>query len=151
MKRRNRLGLWIVLATVASSGTATAGGGCLGAEWQRSASSAELREQAATCDSKEGATLLYNRAYHLDLLGRYRSVLRLQPGSGQEDSRHYHAYRIFIGLTEAFAAQRGDRDAPPAALLNRVYDRATEIAELRLRGYDLRANRLEREAWAVDK
>jgi hypothetical protein len=150
MERKNRLGRWILLLTVAS-GTAAGEGGCLSAEWQRSASAAELRERAATCESKEGTTLLYNRAYHLDLLGRYRSVIRLQPGSGQEDFKHYHAYRMFIGLTEAFAAYRGDRDEPPAALLNLVYDRATEIAELRLRGYDLQADRLERETWSLDK
>jgi hypothetical protein len=123
--------------------------GCDNLGWpQAGASSADLRDLAARCESGDAAALFYNRAYHLDLLERYRSLIRLTPASGQEDFKDYHAYRIFIGLTEALADQRRrESGRQPTAWLNSVYDRATEIAELRLRGYDLQADRLERDAW----
>jgi hypothetical protein len=109
-----------------------------------------LRQVAPTCDSAALTDLLYNRAYHAELLERYRSVMRLEGYRGQDDARDYHAYRIFIGLSEALAqspALQSRAEGQAAAWLNSVYDRATEIAELRLKGYDLIADRLERQAW----
>ena len=107
-----------------------------------------LRNIAASCAAAVTADLYYNRAYHAELLGRYRAAMRLQGYRRQEDVKNYHTYRIFIGLSEAMASAAplpGDGDT--VAWLNSVYDRATEIAEMRLRGYDQQANRLESEFW----
>lgn len=109
-----------------------------------------LRQAAPTCSSQSQTDLLYNRAYHAELLDRYRSILQLETYRGQEDARNYHAYRIFIALSEALAQSRAlasAGDGQAVAWLNSVYDRASEIAELRLKGYDLIADRLERQAW----
>ena len=107
-----------------------------------------LREIAASCSTEPTAALFYNRAYHIELLERYRSVMHLQTFHNKEDVKNYHAYRIFIGLSEAFA----DTSPLPGAgdtvgWLNSIYNRAGEIAELRLRGYDLQADRLENKLW----
>jgi hypothetical protein len=141
-----------LLITVTALRAGAAAGDCQGLDWTRpDVSSQQLRELAGRCDDLHVSRLMYNRAYHLDLLGRYQAVLKLSPGSHQEDVKNYHAYRIFIGLTEALTAygDRASRGDGPAAWLNSVYDRATEIAELRIKGYDLQADRLEREAWGL--
>ena len=115
------------------------------------ATSARLyREIAASCEDPNTAELNYNRAYFMELLARYRATLRLQAASGQEDLKDYHAYRIFIGLTEALTRQLATGPSNQADSLNAVYDRASEIAELRLRGYELQANYLERQIWQND-
>ena len=146
--RRQKAGFLLIAMTVVSTGSQA--GDCQGLDWTNSGvSSDQLRQLASRCEDLDASRLMYNRAYHLDLLGRYRALLKLSPGSNQEDLKDYHAYRMFIGLTEALTAygsQTGN-DGEPAAWLNSVYDRATEIAELRMKGYDLQADRLEREAW----
>lgn len=108
------------------------------------------REIAASCEDPDTADLYYNRAYFVELLERYRTTLRLETASGQEDLKNYHTYRIFIGLTEALAQRQLAGPPRQADWLNRVYERASEIAELRLRGYELQANRLEQQIWQDD-
>lgn len=109
-----------------------------------------LRQAAKSCDSQSLAMLYYNRAYHADLLEHYRSVMRLDSYRGQEDAKNYHAYRIFIGLSEALAQSRAASEGQTEAVawLNSVYERAGEIAELRLKGYDNLADRMDRQVWA---
>lgn len=122
----------------------------LGQELRQAATPERLREIAASCSTEPTAALFYNRAYHIELLQRYRTAMQLQAlQNRQEDAKNYHAYRIFIGLSEAFAdlsplPEIGDS----VAWLNSVYDRAGEIAEMRVRGYDLQADRLENELWS---
>ena len=108
------------------------------------------REIAASCQKANTANLNYNRAYFMELLESYRTTLRLEAASGQEDLKNYHAYRIFIGLTEALTRQQAAGSGDQADWLNTVYDRASEIAELRLRGYELQANHLEQKVWKND-
>ena len=114
---------------------------------QTNASAHQYREIASSCPDSDTANLYYNRAYFIELLERYRATLRLDTASGQEDLKNYHAYRIFIGLTEALTRQAATASGDQADWLNRIYDRASEIAELRLRGYETQANYLERRAW----
>jgi hypothetical protein len=106
----------------------------------------ELLAIAQSCHMPEVSELYLNRAYHLRMLEKYESFERSLLHFGGRDHRAYiEAYRIHIGLAEAFASdllQRQDRSV--LQRLNRVYDESGEIAEMRFRGYDLIANRLER-------
>lgn len=120
-----------------------------GLKSERSAAAVEMRDIAASCPPGATADLWYNRAYHADLLDRYQRLMQLEAYRAQDDARNYHSYRIFIGLSEALArygqqAQGGDA----VVWLNSIYDRAGEIAEMRLKGYDLQADRLEAGLWA---
>ena len=114
-----------------------------------SAGPAELRATAERCPPGPTADLWYNRAYHSDLLRRYRSAMELEVYRASDDARNYHSYRIFIGLSEALARHaRRSGDPENVVWLNSIYDRAGEVAEMRLKGYDLQADHLEARLWA---
>jgi hypothetical protein len=97
---------------------------------------------AQSCKVDEVADLFYNRANHIRQVKKYLQFESSLNKQGSRDSMAYiHAYRIHIGLAEALlskaeAIQTLDR-------LNRIYEQSSEIAELRFRGYDLLANRLQ--------
>jgi hypothetical protein len=111
--------------------------------------SIELRAIATSCPPGPIADLWYNRAYHAELLQRYRSAMQLEVYRPQDDVRNYHSYRIFIDLSEAMAEHTMSADSLDTVVwLNSIYDRAGEIAEMRLRGYDLQADRLEARLWS---
>lgn len=54
-------------------------------------------------------------------------------------------YQIYIGLIEAFAATLYPDPVERLNFLTQEYSRQIEIAELRLRGYDNLADRMERD------
>lgn len=109
---------------------------------------AELRSIATSCRPGPRADLWYNRAYHAELLDRYRSMMQLEAYWPQEDARNYYSYRLFIALSEALALQTMEPDSTDTVVwLNSIYDRAGEVAEMRLKGYDLQADRLEARLW----
>ncbi len=101
---------------------------------------------AATCRVPEVAELFFNRAHHLRMLEKYERFERSLLHFGDRDHRAYiESYRIHIGLAEAFASERLQRqDRSALRHLNRIYDESAEIAEMRFRGYDLIADRLQR-------
>lgn len=146
-----RYGLPVVIAlALPRLASADAQADCQGAPaLDPSTTAVEMRALAAGCPPGPTADLWYNRAYHAELLERYRSAMRLEVYRTADDARNYHSYRVFIELSEALArhapsATGGDR----VAWLNSIYDRAGEIAEMRLKGYDLQADRLEARLWA---
>jgi hypothetical protein len=106
----------------------------------------ELLTIAQSCRVPEVSELYLNRAYYLHILETYERFERSLLHYGEQGHRAYiEAYRIHIGLAEAFACdllRQPDRSV--LQRLNRVYDESSEIAEMRFRGYDLIANRLER-------
>jgi hypothetical protein len=106
----------------------------------------ELLAIAQTCLVPEVSELFLNRAYHLRMLEKYERFERSLLHYGSRDHRAYiEAYRMHIGLAEAFASNRlQQQDRSVLQRLNRIYDESSEIAEMRFRGYDLIANRLER-------
>ncbi len=106
----------------------------------------ELQRIAGSCREPEIAELYYNRAHHRQLLDKYDRFERSLLHYGDQDHRAYiESYRIHIGLAEAFARVSLQlRDLPTVRRLNRLYDEIGEIAEMRFRGYDLIADRLER-------
>ncbi|MDJ0805288.1 MAG: hypothetical protein QNJ78_00495 [Gammaproteobacteria bacterium] len=105
----------------------------------------QLRAIAETCEWPEIATLFYNRAYLRELILEYDRINSMI-SADRSHQANFEAYRILIGLVESFAAEALSRgDADTVTRLNRTYDHYIEIAELRLKGYDLIANRMERE------
>ncbi len=107
----------------------------------------ELRLIASSCRVPEVSELYLNRAHHRHMLKQFERFERSIMHLGDGDNRAYiESYRIHIGLAEAFAAARlRMQDGEMVRQLNRIYDESSEIAELRFRGYDLIADRLERQ------
>jgi hypothetical protein len=107
----------------------------------------ELLAISNSCRAPAVSELYLNRAHHRRMLEKFEHFERSLMHLGEGDSRAYiESYRIHIGLAEAFAAARLSlQDEEVVRRLNRVYDESTEIAEMRFRGYDLIANRLERQ------
>ena len=107
-----------------------------------SLSAEQQRQIAELCGESAIASLYYNRAYHQELLQKFRVINRLQSHQPNADLAHYHSQRLFIALSEAFAERAwvaGDPDAVSA--LNRQYDHSIEITEYQLKGYDRLASR----------
>jgi hypothetical protein len=109
-------------------------------------SASTLRLIAQSCKVSEVADLFYNRASHLRQLEKY--VLfeqRLNNLGDRESIAYIDSYRIHIGLAEALLNKTLSPDATlTLSRLNQIYERSGEIAELRFRGYDLLANRLNK-------
>lgn len=107
----------------------------------------ELRRIAAACDDPQVSRLFYNRAYAGELLADYRTYLGLIPyrSSDSQDQVDFTAYRMFLGLAEAFNEQVDGDQASRLAWLNTAYEQANELAELRMKGYDRVADRLTRQ------
>ncbi|ODB87636.1 hypothetical protein A3195_00425 [Candidatus Thiodiazotropha endoloripes] len=108
--------------------------------------SAELHLIAASCSSPLVADLYFNRALHIDLLNKYRDFEQalLQFGKADDDS-YIEYYRMHIALVEAFSSRDllNEKRDQTLSKLNRIYEQSHEIAELRFKGYDLVADRLE--------
>ena len=107
----------------------------------------DLLAIAQSCEDQAVSELYFHRANHQRLLKKYtrfeRSLTRYR---GQAGQAYIDAYRIHIGLAEAFAGQRlTPEEIGVLNRLNHVYERSGEIAEMRFRGYDLVADRMERE------
>lgn len=99
-----------------------------------------LRQIARTCGKPAVANLFYNRAYHAELLHKFRTLSRLQALKPNHNQTHYHTQRIYIGLAEAFAQRAWQHGAGNAiSQLNLQYDHSIETAEYQLKGYDMLA------------
>ncbi|ODC01458.1 hypothetical protein A3197_02990 [Candidatus Thiodiazotropha endoloripes] len=109
-------------------------------------STGELLTIANSCKSTQVAELYYHRAQHINLLRKFKEFERglLQYGEKDDDS-YIESYRIHIAIIEAFSSHDllTDKRDQTLVTLNRIYEQAHEIAELRFRGYDLIADRLE--------
>lgn len=108
----------------------------------------ELRAIAASCRYPDVAYLYYNRAYHAELLSRADAMASLIPYSGREKQKQYDllSYRYYMAMIEDLASVWYPDPIARVRFLNLEYDRRSEIAELRLKGYDQIADRLERRA-----
>ena len=96
----------------------------------------EMRHIAATCYSDKMATLLYNRAYHANLLSEYERLSRLTIRDRTGSAAHIESYRIHMALLESFAAKLAPDDPFAIDLLNAQYELRREAIELRLKGYN---------------
>ncbi|MES9991969.1 MAG: hypothetical protein ABW098_08450 [Candidatus Thiodiazotropha sp.] len=101
---------------------------------------------AQSCKVTEVADLFFNRANHIRRVEKYidfeHSLHKLKAG---ENIAYIDSYRIHIALAEALLYKGLEpHELQTLNQLNRIYERSAEIAELRFRGYDLLADRLER-------
>jgi len=104
---------------------------------------AKIRNLAQNCDNPALADLYYKRAYHLDLLARNSdSDSGLIVFGGQRSS--LAEYRLYMAMLEAMAPSRLPDSEQRINFLRREYEHRVEIEELRLRGFDRLADRLER-------
>lgn len=103
----------------------------------------ELRSVAATCPIDSLSNLYANRAYHQELVIMnvpHQGVQRL----GSDDlGRALDSYRLYIALIEVFAPRVNADIAATVAAMNRGYEHAAEVFELRFLGYGQRANWIE--------
>jgi hypothetical protein len=139
---------FLVLAIMAMGGVAQAGEhpACKDSRYPyASHTSSELRAIAKSCTVEAIASLYYRRARHADLIDEGEVLSGLIPHSRREQSSYFDTYRIYIAFLEAFSAVWYPDFSDRAAFLNKEYDRLGEVAELRLRGYDNLADRLERQ------
>ncbi|MCB1735132.1 MAG: hypothetical protein H6981_02585 [Gammaproteobacteria bacterium] len=106
-----------------------------------------LRAIATSCENPDIERLFYNRAYASDLQADYHTYLKLIPYRriDSQDQVNFNAYRMFLGLAEAFSTQVNGTEGDRIAWLNRAYEQANELAELRMKGYDRIADRRVRE------
>jgi hypothetical protein len=137
--------LWMALL-VSSVACAQEYPGCQEPDYDYTGHSAsELRAIAASCKWSAMRQLYYRRAYHADLVVESRILSGLIPYSHRDVDVQFEAYRIYMGLIEALAPVWFPDPAERIAFLNGEYGRRSEVAELRLRGYDQLADRLERQ------
>ncbi len=138
--RRLAVGLlWALAAAPAGAGEHPA---CTRLDYDYHAlDSAALRAAAATCRSPAMARLNLHRAYARDLTDLYAAYRGRLPAP--HAARALEAFRIYLALAELLASQRPQPAPRLAAELNRGYEFARQVVELRLTGQDLRADWLE--------
>jgi hypothetical protein len=99
---------------------------------------------AQSCKVTEVADLFYNRANHIRQVEKYFLFEHRLNKRDTDNIAYIHSYRIHIGLAEALLSKALTPDSTQTlSRLNHIYERSGEIAELRFRGYDLLANRLQ--------
>lgn len=99
---------------------------------------------AQSCKVTAVADLFYNRANHIRQVNKYLQFEHELSNGDNVNIAYIDAYRIHIGLAEALLSKALTADSIETLnRLNRIYERSGEIAELRFKGYDLLANRLQ--------
>lgn len=110
-------------------------------------SAAELRAIAVSCRPGPMAELYYYRAYYLDLITEAAAMSSLVVRLNPEYRHRFESHRLYMALIEVLAPVWFEQADERVAFLNAEYARAMEVAELRLRGYDRLADRLERQLY----
>jgi len=104
----------------------------------------EIRALARSCEGTKLADLYYRRAYHMELLARNSPrVGSLIVYGGRRSS--LEDYRLYIALLEDMAPIWFPDPDQRIEFLRGEYDHRGDIIELRLRGLDRLADRLEKE------
>lgn len=102
----------------------------------------KLRDIAESCTDKKLRTLFYHRAYHADLIEESQAYAGLETFRKNTIKESITSYAMYIALVEALSSSWFPDLMKRAAFLNNQYETHTEIAELRLHGYDNLAERL---------
>ena len=110
---------------------------CANHQYRPEMDSAErLKAIANTCSSPLVSELYRHRARYAQLIQRYEAA-------SSKSDRFITAYRIYITLTEDFAANANNTPVLSLVALNMGYEYATRLTELRLKGEDELAAWLE--------
>jgi len=107
-------------------------------------SASELREIAESCENKSMARLFYNRAYYKYVLSEGKSLSGIVLYNSESSDYQLTAYRLYIAMVEELAPLYYPKVQQRVDFLNTVYERGTEVVELRLKGNDRLADALER-------
>ena len=107
-------------------------------------SASELRTIAATCVDKGVTRLFYNRAYHKYLLSEGKALSGIILHNTESSDYQLTAYRLYIAMVEELAPLYYPDTQQRIEFLNTVYERRSEVVELRLKGNDRLADALER-------
>lgn len=106
-------------------------------------SSDELLEIASGCKDPSMSTLMALRARHAELAQDHAFFEGLERAGRSRSDWSVDINQVFLSLVEAFASEMDLSSEQQVSVLHSAYARANEIAELRLRGYDPQAARLE--------
>jgi len=104
----------------------------------------ELRSIAKSCKDKKIARLFYNRAYHKYLLSEGKALSGMILYNSEASDYQLAAYRLYIAMVEELAPLYYPDAQQRIEFLNTVYERRSEVVELRLKGNDRLADALER-------
>jgi len=107
-------------------------------------SASELREIAKSCENKSMARLFYNRAYYKYLLSEGKALSGIVLYNSESSDYQLTAYRLYIAMVEELALIYYPNVEQRIDFLNTVYERRSEVVELRLKGNDRLADALER-------
>jgi len=107
-------------------------------------SASELREIAKSCENKSMARLFYNRAYYKYVLSEGKALSGIVLYNSESSNYQLTAYRLYIAMVEELALLYYPNVQQRVDFLNTVYERGTEVVELRLKGNDRLADALER-------
>ncbi len=113
-------------------------------------SAGELAAVAADCEDSELRSLFRRRARHQQIVSSFRILARLQMGHQARHGTDPDAVRLHMALVEVMAPIWFPNDAKRVDFLNAQYQHRIRVADLRLRGHDLAAARLEREFTSRD-
>lgn len=103
----------------------------------------ELREIAQSCAVPEMAELYHHRARRAELIADHAVMSRLeQVQRSLSDRWTMQEDALFITLVELLSTAYGLSSVERTKVINTAFDHTNEVAELRLRGYDLQADRL---------
>jgi len=107
-------------------------------------SAKELRSIAVSCEDKGIAQLFYNRAYHKYLLSEGKALSGIILHNSESSAYQFTAYSLYIAMVEELAPLYYPDAQQRIEFLNTVYERRSEVVELRLKGNDRLADALER-------
>ena len=99
-------------------------------------SASELRSIAVSCEDKNMARLFYNRAYHKYLLAQGKALSGIILHNTESTDYQLTAYRLYIAMVEELAPLYYSDAQERIEFLNTVYERGSEVVELRLKGND---------------
>ena len=102
----------------------------------------ELRDIAQSCATPQMTELYYHRARHGELMADHAVMSRLERIERSRSDWSADEDALFIALVETLTATYDLDPLERADIINAAFQHANEIAELRLRGYDLQAKRL---------
>jgi hypothetical protein len=141
---KNRILAFVLIAGMAGDSTAGEHPACLDIDFPyRDLSSTELKSIAISCDESTMAELYFQRARYAELAEDHAVMNRLERVQKNRTDWTVRQDRLFLTLVEVFTAQRDMPEGQRTEVLGRALEHAIAVSELRLRGYDLQAKRLE--------
>ena len=110
----------------------------------------ELMQIADRCEDPRLRSLYRRRAEHQQIVNSFRILAKLRMGPQARYGTDPNAALIHMALVEVLAPQWFPEVGDRIEFLNDEYERRIRVADLRLRGHDLAAARLEREFTTQD-